>query len=149
MSTNSTTAEGRLADLSMERGLTVIQRVAVCFAAGVIGGLAVVLFSHVLFELGPSLHYHHRSCQCAPLAASILRLFRLSCRQRRVAGTSHSPSPAALVPRFQTPIEHRLVRRNPLWQSRLGRKTAARIWAAGVQETPEESSLSPSPVAVL
>jgi hypothetical protein len=26
-----------------------IQRVAICFAAGVIGGLAVVLFSHVLF----------------------------------------------------------------------------------------------------
>ena len=31
-----------------------IQRVAICFAAGVIGGLAVVLFSHVLFELGLS-----------------------------------------------------------------------------------------------
>jgi hypothetical protein len=38
----------------MESGLTVIQRVAICFAAGVIGGLAVVLFSHVLFELGLS-----------------------------------------------------------------------------------------------
>ena len=25
---------------------------AICFAAGVIGGLAVVLFSHLLFELG-------------------------------------------------------------------------------------------------
>ena len=34
--------------------LTVIQRVAICFAAGVIGGLAVVLFSHLLFELGLS-----------------------------------------------------------------------------------------------
>src|SRR5205807_31595 len=33
---------------------TVLQRVAICFAAGVIGGLAVVLFSHVLFELGIS-----------------------------------------------------------------------------------------------
>ena len=32
--------------------LTMIQRVAICFAAGVIGGLAVVLFSHLLFELG-------------------------------------------------------------------------------------------------
>ena len=32
--------------------MTVIQRVAICFAAGVIGGLAVVLFSHVLFALG-------------------------------------------------------------------------------------------------
>ena len=30
------------------------ERVAICFAAGVIGGLAVVLFSHVLFELGLS-----------------------------------------------------------------------------------------------
>src|SRR5262245_59727686 len=36
----------------MEGGLTVIQRVAICFAAGVIGALAVVLFSHVLFALG-------------------------------------------------------------------------------------------------
>ena len=35
-------------------GLTVIQRVAICFAAGVIGALAVVLFSHVLFGLGLS-----------------------------------------------------------------------------------------------
>jgi hypothetical protein len=38
----------------MECGSTVIQRVAICFAAGVIGGLAVVVFSHVLFELGLS-----------------------------------------------------------------------------------------------
>ena len=38
----------------MENGLTLIQRVAICFAAGVIGGLAVVLFSHVLFALGLS-----------------------------------------------------------------------------------------------
>ncbi len=35
----------------MEKCLTLIQRVAICFAAGVIGALAVVLFSHVLFEL--------------------------------------------------------------------------------------------------
>jgi hypothetical protein len=38
----------------MESRLTVIQRVAICFAAGVIAALAVVLFSHVLFELGLS-----------------------------------------------------------------------------------------------
>ena len=38
----------------MGNGLTLTQRVAICFAAGVIGGLAVVLFSHVLFELGLS-----------------------------------------------------------------------------------------------
>jgi hypothetical protein len=38
----------------MENGLTLIQRVAICFTAGVIGGLAVVLFSHVLFKLGLS-----------------------------------------------------------------------------------------------
>ena len=37
-----------------ERGLTVMQRVAICFAAGVIGGLAVVLFSQFLFALGLS-----------------------------------------------------------------------------------------------
>jgi hypothetical protein len=34
--------------------MTVIQRVAICFAAGVIGALAVVLCSHVLFALGIS-----------------------------------------------------------------------------------------------
>jgi hypothetical protein len=38
----------------MECGSTVIQRVAICFAAGVIGGLAVVLFSHLLFAMGLS-----------------------------------------------------------------------------------------------
>jgi hypothetical protein len=32
--------------------MTVIQRVAICFVAGVLGALAVVLFSHVLFALG-------------------------------------------------------------------------------------------------
>src|SRR5438105_8388441 len=37
-----------------ESGLTVLQRVAICFAAGVVGALAVVLFSHVLFRLGLS-----------------------------------------------------------------------------------------------
>ncbi len=39
---------------TLERGSTLIQRVAICFMAGVTGGLAVVLFSHVLFELGVS-----------------------------------------------------------------------------------------------
>jgi hypothetical protein len=38
----------------MRAGLTVLQRVAICFAAGVIGAAAVVLFSHVLFALGIS-----------------------------------------------------------------------------------------------
>jgi hypothetical protein len=38
----------------MESGLTLRQRVAICFAAGVMGGLAVVLFSHLLFALGLS-----------------------------------------------------------------------------------------------
>jgi hypothetical protein len=33
---------------------TVTQRVAICFAAGVIGALAVVLFSHLLFASGLS-----------------------------------------------------------------------------------------------
>jgi hypothetical protein len=42
-------------DLSvMGSGLTLIQRVAICFAAGVIGGLAVILCSHLLFALGLS-----------------------------------------------------------------------------------------------
>ena len=38
----------------MEKCLTLIQRVAICFAAGVIGAVAVVLFSRVLFGLGLS-----------------------------------------------------------------------------------------------
>ena len=38
----------------MEKGSTLIQRLAICFAAGVIGGLAVLLFDRVLFELGLS-----------------------------------------------------------------------------------------------
>ena len=38
----------------MGSGLTLIQRVAICFAAGVIGGLAVILCSHLLFALGLS-----------------------------------------------------------------------------------------------
>jgi hypothetical protein len=38
----------------VEKGLTLIQRVAICFAAGVIGGLAVVLSSRVLFWFGVS-----------------------------------------------------------------------------------------------
>jgi hypothetical protein len=33
---------------------TVVQRVAICFAAGVVGAVAVVLFSYVLFGLGLS-----------------------------------------------------------------------------------------------
>ena len=36
------------------REFTIMQRVAICFAAGVVGALAVVLFSHVLFQLGLS-----------------------------------------------------------------------------------------------
>ena len=34
--------------------MSVMQRVTICFAAGVIGALAVLLFSHVLFALGLS-----------------------------------------------------------------------------------------------
>ncbi len=37
-----------------EGGLTLIQREAICFAAGVIGALAVILFSRILFEVGLS-----------------------------------------------------------------------------------------------
>src|SRR5439155_26742823 len=39
---------------TMESALTVSQRAAIGFAAGVIGAGAVVLFSHVLFRLGLS-----------------------------------------------------------------------------------------------
>jgi hypothetical protein len=38
----------------METELTLRQRVAICFAAGVIGGLAVVLFSQLLYGSGLS-----------------------------------------------------------------------------------------------
>jgi len=36
----------------METDLTTLQQVAICFPAGVVGALAVVLTSHVLFALG-------------------------------------------------------------------------------------------------
>ena len=39
---------------AVKDGLTLTQRVAICFAAGVIGGVAVVLFSHILFGVGLS-----------------------------------------------------------------------------------------------
>src|SRR6266404_4406011 len=39
---------------TIKSALTVSQRVAICFAAGVIGAAAVVLFSHALFRLGIS-----------------------------------------------------------------------------------------------
>ena len=39
---------------TMKSALTLGQRVAICFAAGVIGAVAVVLFSHALFRLGLS-----------------------------------------------------------------------------------------------
>ena len=39
---------------AMKSGLTVSQRVAICFAAGVVGAVAVVLFSHALFWFGVS-----------------------------------------------------------------------------------------------
>jgi hypothetical protein len=41
----------------MENGLSLIQRVAICFPAGVMGGLAAVFFSYVLFELGLSARF--------------------------------------------------------------------------------------------
>jgi hypothetical protein len=37
-----------------ERGLTLSQRAAICFVAGVIGAIAVLVFSYVLFGLGVS-----------------------------------------------------------------------------------------------
>jgi hypothetical protein len=38
----------------IEGGLTLMQRIAVCFAAGVLGAVAVILFSRLLFALGLS-----------------------------------------------------------------------------------------------
>ncbi len=40
-----------------EKGLTLTQRVFICFGAGVIGGLAVILFSQILFKLGISAEF--------------------------------------------------------------------------------------------
>ena len=40
--------------METERGLTMGQRLAICFAAGVIGALAVVVCSYVLFGVGVS-----------------------------------------------------------------------------------------------
>src|SRR5437660_4042508 len=54
MTTITIADKDRRADLGRRGALTVAQRVAICFAAGVLGGLAVVLFSHVLFALGLS-----------------------------------------------------------------------------------------------
>ena len=42
-------------NLNVQGGdFTVLQRMAICFAAGVAGALAVVVFSHILFGLGLS-----------------------------------------------------------------------------------------------
>ncbi len=41
-------------DMNVLHGLTLNQRVAICFASGVVGAVAVVLFSYVLFGLGVS-----------------------------------------------------------------------------------------------
>jgi hypothetical protein len=41
-------------DMNVLHGLTLSQRVAICFASGVVGAVAVVLFSYVLFGLGVS-----------------------------------------------------------------------------------------------
>src|SRR5216110_3121090 len=38
-------------DMNVLHGLTLSQRVAICFASGVVGASAVVLFSYVLFGL--------------------------------------------------------------------------------------------------
>ena len=56
-----------------EKGLTLMQRVAICFAAGVIGALAVVLFSHVLFGLGLSAAFGVK----APVSFSPPDIYRL------------------------------------------------------------------------
>ncbi len=41
-------------DMKVLSGFTLSQRMAICFAAGVIGALAVVIFSHILFAAGLS-----------------------------------------------------------------------------------------------
>ena len=41
-------------DMDVLSGFTLSQRMAICFAAGVIGALAVVVLSHIMFGLGLS-----------------------------------------------------------------------------------------------
>jgi hypothetical protein len=41
-------------DMNVLQGVTLSQRVAICFASGAVGAVAVVLFSYVLFGLGIS-----------------------------------------------------------------------------------------------
>ena len=41
-------------DMNVLGGVTLSQRMAICFAAGVAGAIAVVVFSHILFALGLS-----------------------------------------------------------------------------------------------
>ena len=41
-------------DMNVLGGVTLSERMAICFAAGVVGALAVVVFSHILFGLGLS-----------------------------------------------------------------------------------------------
>jgi len=41
-------------DMNVLGSVTLSQRVAICFASGVVGAVAVVLFSYVLFGLGIS-----------------------------------------------------------------------------------------------
>ena len=56
----------------MENGSTLIQRVAICFAAGVIGALAVLLFGLVLFESGLSALFGVK----APISISPPEIYR-------------------------------------------------------------------------
>ena len=56
----------------MGSGLTLVQRVAICFAAGAIGGLAVVFFSHLLFALGVSA----RLCVNEPVSLKSPEIYR-------------------------------------------------------------------------
>ncbi len=56
----------------MDNGLTLIQRVAICFAAGVIGALAVLLFGLILFESGLSAIFGVK----APISMSPPEIYR-------------------------------------------------------------------------
>ncbi|PWU20005.1 MAG: hypothetical protein C5B50_04975 [Verrucomicrobia bacterium] len=52
--TDAEAGQTGIAEKASEAALTTGQRVAICFAGGVIGALAVVTFSHVLFQSGIS-----------------------------------------------------------------------------------------------
>src|SRR5438132_7797913 len=69
--------------------------------------------------------------------------------QRRVEGTCPTSSPPALVPRARPLIERELAPRNPLQQSRLGRRAAAGSGQQSGQKSAGKTTGSKKTLAML